>query len=35
MRGYKNIIQEAELMAMSPEAVAEFLKSRATRPRDD
>ena len=29
MRGYKTLIQEAELMAMSPEAVAEFLKVRA------
>ena len=30
MRGYKTIIQEAELMAMSPAAVAEFLKQRAS-----
>jgi hypothetical protein len=29
MRGYKTLIQEAELMAMPPEAVAEFLKVRA------
>ena len=35
MRGYKNIIQEAELLAMSPEAVAEFLKKRAKQPMDE
>lgn len=29
MRGHKALIQEAEVMAMSPEAVAEFLKRRA------
>jgi hypothetical protein len=29
MRGYKTLIQEAELMAMPPEAVAEFLRVRA------
>jgi hypothetical protein len=35
MRGYKNIIQEAELLAMSPEAVAEFLKKRAKQSMDE
>lgn len=29
MRDYKTIIQEAELLAMSPDSVAEFLKKRA------
>lgn len=29
MRGYKTLIQEAELIAMPPEAVADFLKRRA------
>jgi hypothetical protein len=35
MRGYKSIIQEAELLAMSPEAVADFLKKRAKQSRDE
>lgn len=35
MRGYKSIIQEAELLAMSPEAVADFLKKRAKQPEDE
>ena len=35
MRGYKSIIQEAELLAMSPEAVAEFLKTRAKQSMDE
>lgn len=35
MRGYKTLIQEAELMAMSPEAVAEFLKGRAGQTKDE
>jgi hypothetical protein len=35
MRGYKSIIQEAELLAMSPEAVAEFLKKRAKQSVDE
>ncbi len=35
MRGYKSIIQEAELLAMSPEAVAEFLKKRAKQSMDE
>jgi hypothetical protein len=35
MRGYKSIIQEAELLAMSPEAVAEFLKKRAMQSMDE
>ena len=33
MRNYKTLIQEAELMAMSPEAVAQLLRARATSPR--
>lgn len=32
MRGYKTLIQQAELMAMSPEAVTKFLKRRAEQP---
>ena len=35
MRGYKSIISEAELLAMSPEAVAEFLKKRAKQSMDE
>jgi hypothetical protein len=35
MRGYKSIIQEAELLALSPEAVAEFLKKRAKQSMDE
>lgn len=35
MRGYKTLIQQAELMAMSPEAVAEFLKRRAGQSKDE
>ena len=35
MRGYKTLIQEAELMAMSPKAVAEFLKKRASQSKDE
>ncbi len=35
MRGYKSIIQEAELLAMSPEAVAELLKKRAKQSIDE
>jgi hypothetical protein len=32
MRNYKTLVIEAELLAMSAEAVAQFLKSRATSP---
>ena len=35
MRGYKALIQEAELMAMSPELVSEFLKLRARQPKSE
>jgi hypothetical protein len=35
MRGYKSVIQEAELLAMSPESVAEFLKKRAKQSMDE
>lgn len=35
MRGYKTLIQEAELMAMPAEAVAEFLKGRACQTKDE
>jgi len=35
MRGYETLIQEAELMAMPPAAVAEFLKCRAGKPKDE
>lgn len=35
MRGYKTLIQEAELLAMPPEAVAEFLKGRAGQSKDE
>ncbi len=35
MSGYKTLIQEAELMAMPPEAVAEFLKRRAGQTKDE
>jgi predicted transcriptional regulator len=35
MRGYKSIIQEAELLAMSPKAVSEFLKRRAKQSIDE
>jgi hypothetical protein len=35
MRGYKSIIQEAELLAMSPEAVSDFLKKRANQSVDE
>ena len=35
MRGYKTLIQEAELMAMPPEAVAEFLKGRANQTKHE
>ncbi len=34
MRNYKTLVQEAELMAMSPEAVMLFLKARATSSKD-
>jgi len=34
MRNYKTLIKEAELMAMSPEAVVQFLQSRAILPKD-
>ena len=34
MRHYKTIVQEAELLAMSPESVAQFLKTRATSSRE-
>jgi hypothetical protein len=35
MRGYKTLIQEAELMAMPPVAVADFLKGRAGQTKDE
>lgn len=35
MRGYKTLIQEAELMAMTPETVAEFMKRRAGQSKDE
>ncbi len=35
MRGYKSIIQEAELLAMPSDSVAEFLKRRAKQSEDD
>ncbi len=35
MRRYKALIQEAELMALPPEAVAQFLKSRAGQVKDE
>lgn len=35
MRGYKTLIQEAELMAMPSEAVANFMKLRADQSRDE
>lgn len=35
MRGYKSIIQEAELLAMPPDSVAEFLKKRAKQSEED
>jgi hypothetical protein len=35
MRGYKTLIQEAELMASPPEVVAEFLKCRAGQTKDE
>lgn len=35
MRGYKTLIQEAELMAMAPEPVAEFLKRRESQSKDE
>jgi hypothetical protein len=35
MRGYKTLIQQGELMAMSPEAVAGFLKGRAGQTKDE
>jgi hypothetical protein len=35
MRGYRILIQEAELMAMRPDAVAEYLKRRASELKDD
>lgn len=35
MRGYKTLIQEAELMAMPTEAAAEFLKRRAGQSKDE
>ncbi|SUY92149.1 hypothetical protein [Comamonas terrigena] len=34
MRGYQTLIQEAELMAMSPEAVAEFMRRAAQSKRE-
>jgi hypothetical protein len=35
MSGYKTLIQQAELMAMSPGPVAEFLKRRASQSKDE
>ena len=35
MRGYIEIIQEAELMAMPPVVVADFLKRRACQTKDE
>ena len=35
MRGYKTLIHQAELMFMSPEAVAEFLKGRGAQTKDE
>jgi len=35
MRGHKAIVQEAELLAMPPEAVAAFLKRRAGLSTDE
>lgn len=35
MRGYKTLIQEAELMAMPPEVVAAFLRQRAGQSKDE
>ena len=35
MRGYKTLIQEAELMAMTPDAVADFLKERSGKTKDE
>ena len=35
MRGYKTLIQEAELMAMPPEVVAEFMRRRAGQLKDE
>lgn len=35
MRGYKTLIQEAELMAMPSEAAADFLKRRAGQSKDE
>lgn len=35
MRGYKTLIQQAELMAMAPEPVAEYLKRRASQSKDE
>ena len=35
MRGYKTLIQEAELVAMPAAAVAEFLKARAGQSKDE
>src|SRR4051794_3643032 len=34
MRNYKTLIKEAELVAMSPEAVVQFLKDRAISPKE-
>ena len=35
MRGYKTLIQEAELMAMPPEVVAELMRRRAEQSKDE
>lgn len=35
MRGYKTLIQEAELLVMPPEAVSEFLKRRAAQSKNE
>lgn len=35
MRGYRSIIQEAELLAMPPNSVAEFLKKRSKQSEED
>lgn len=35
MRGYRTLIQEAELMAMAPEAVADVLQRRASQSKDE
>lgn len=35
MREYKTLIQQAELMAMAPGPVVEFLKRRASQSKDE